>query len=228
MNLILFKNIFKFSLAAIIILYAFNSNLFAQKKIFYEPSEEVFSNPERGFYSYTQSWNGSGILTASQLAYVKEKKQSLIYRIHYIPAFRDADLPAYFLTFLQNDFQVMRENGIKCVLRFAYSNNIGVEDASQERILGHLDQLKETLENNYDVIAFMQAGFIGAWGEWHSSENNLDNLGSRKAILNKVLEVLPKERMVQLRYPEVTLLLVMNKHLINRIFHVLAIIMIAS
>ena len=176
-------------------------NIFSQQTVTYEPSDEVFSNPERGFYSYTQSWNGYGILTNSQLGYVRQKKQSLIYRIHYIPGFREADLPASFLTFLDNDFQVMRENGIKCVLRFAYSNDIGVEDASLTRILGHLDQLKDILERNYDVIAFMQAGFIGAWGEWHSSEHNLDNLSSRKTILNKILEVLPKERMVQLRTP---------------------------
>lgn len=174
---------------------------FAQSEVTYLPSDAKFPNPERGFYTHTEGWNDAGALTASQLSGLKSKNQTLILRMYYIPKWRNADLPATFLNMLQKDFNTMRQYGVKCILRFAYSNAIGTADAPLSVVLNHLEQLKLYLQANYDVIAFMQAGFIGAWGEWHSSTNNLDNTSSRSAILKKILEVLPPERMAQVRTP---------------------------
>jgi Domain of unknown function (DUF4832)/Domain of unknown function (DUF4874) len=47
---------------------------------------------------------------------------------------------------------------------------------------------------------------VGAWGEWHSSTNKLVNADTSindasKAIVNRLLEALPKNRMLALRYP---------------------------
>lgn len=53
--------------------------------------------------------------------------------------------------------------------------------------------------NNYDVIALMDGGFIGAWGEWHSSDFGLDNTESRRNVLFKLLSVLPRQRVAALR-----------------------------
>ena len=47
----------------------------------------------------------------------------------------------------------------------------------------------------------MQAGFIGAWGEWHSSSEGLDNNESRKSVVDALLEALPTNRMIQVRRP---------------------------
>ncbi len=57
------------------------------------------------------------------------------------------------------------------------------------------------LQRNADVIAFMQAGFIGAWGEWHTSSNNLTAPASRNQIRDALLAALPASRFIQLRYP---------------------------
>jgi hypothetical protein len=78
---------------------------------------------------------------------------------------------------------------------------MGEPDASREMILRHLDQLEPVLRENADVIAAMQAGFIGAWGEWHSSSNGNDSPQRMKTILTKILETLPRNRMVQVRAP---------------------------
>jgi hypothetical protein len=182
------------------VLYAFASS-YAQVKIQYTPSNDVIINPERGFYSHTSAWNESYPLSADELIDARAENHSLILRLYYIPGFSETDLSAKFLSMVENDFQLMRRYGIKCVLRFAYSNDIGVADASKETIIKHLDQLKPLLTEYSDVIAFMQAGFIGAWGEWHSSTHNLDNTVARKAILEKILDVLPSDRMVQVRTP---------------------------
>jgi hypothetical protein len=172
-----------------------------QTKTEYLASEENFPNPERGFYSSMSSWDGDGKLNPDRLKNVKAKQQSLILREYYIPAYANSDLDSNFFSLLDNDFNLMRKMGIKCILRFAYSNEICIPDAPLKSILRHIEQLSPYLKKYSDVIAFMQAGFIGAWGEWHSSENNLDNTESRKAILEKILSVLPADRMVQVRTP---------------------------
>jgi len=57
------------------------------------------------------------------------------------------------------------------VLRFAYEkSNRGVDyGPTLEWILRHVDQLAPVIRDNADVIYVMQAGFVGAWGEWHSA-----------------------------------------------------------
>jgi hypothetical protein len=76
-----------------------------------------------------------------------------------------------------------------------------VSDAPLSVVMQHLDQLQPLFQQNKDVIAFVQAGFIGAWGEWHSSSNGLANVENETKILNKLLSVLPTEIMVQVRTP---------------------------
>jgi len=175
--------------------------MFAQTRVEYYPSDQNIINPERGFYSAISSWDSDGKLNAERLKNVRAKQQSLILREYYIPAYANSDLDSNFFNLLDNDFSLMRQEGIKCVLRFAYSNEICIPDAPLKSILRHIEQLGPYLQKYSDVIAFMQAGFIGAWGEWHSSENGLDNTESRKAILEKILSVLPSDRMVQVRTP---------------------------
>ncbi|MBK7107335.1 MAG: DUF4832 domain-containing protein [Ignavibacteriae bacterium] len=186
----------------LIVLLISNKILFAQYNLVnYDYSNEDFANPERGFYSHFEVQSEGSSLSISQLQNVRSDKQSLILRIYYLKNFKDKLLSDKQLNLIKNDFKIMRDAGIKCILRFAYSQDIGQTDAPLNIVLSHLDQLKEILEDNYDVIAFFQAGFIGAWGEWHSSTNNLDNVNSRREIVNKILSVLPSERMIQLRTP---------------------------
>ena len=47
----------------------------------------------------------------------------------------------------------------------------------------------------------MQAGFIGSWGEWYYTTNNLTTLENKKAVVTKLLEVLPESVKIQLRTP---------------------------
>ncbi len=68
-------------------------------------------------------------------------------------------------------------------------------------ILNHIQQLKPLWEANKDVIYTMDAGFIGGWGEWHSSTNGLDNNADRTEILNAILDAFPVDRMVGIRTP---------------------------
>jgi Domain of unknown function (DUF4832)/Domain of unknown function (DUF4874) len=136
--------------------------------------------------------------------------QTLILVRYHIAAFRNSDLSQAFLDSLNRDFTNVREAGIKIVPRFAYNYPKGGPDAPLERVLRHLDQLKPVLENNTDVIAFMDTGLIGCWGEMHTSSNDLMDISrgyrrlndATKQILEKLFATLPKRRMITVRYPE--------------------------
>lgn len=170
------------------------------KTVSYIPANDLFPNPERGFYKYTDS-KGTPALSEQALRSYRQSNVSLIYRLYYLKDFKNAPISDAFLAQIKKDMEVARKAGIKIILRFAYSLAMDEPDAPLAIILQHLEQVKPLLRENKDVIAVLQAGFIGSWGEWYYTTNNLNNDAARKAILDKILEVLPTDRAVQVRTP---------------------------
>ncbi len=173
----------------------------SQVRVTYKQSDEIICNPERGLYTELTSQAEQSPLTLSLLSSIKARGQSLILRMYYLKSFRYRQLSDNELNLIRDDFKVVREAGMKCIPRFAYSEDIGQEDAPLNIVMEHIAQLKPILQENSDVIAAMQAGFVGAWGEWHSSTNGLDSISNMKKILYAVLDALPPNRMVQVRTP---------------------------
>ncbi|MDG5766272.1 DUF4832 domain-containing protein [Balneolales bacterium ANBcel1] len=167
----------------------------------YSPTDSNFPNPERGFYNWSQAGPSSSPLVATNLASMRSEGKSLLYRAYFLGDFRDSDISQGFLDLMEADFHAAREAGIKLVLRFRYTTSMDDPDAPADRVLAHIEQLQPLFEENYDVIAVVNAGFIGAWGEWHASHHNLTSLENKKKILGKLLEVIPEDRFVQIRYP---------------------------
>jgi len=165
----------------------------------YVASDDLFPNPERGFYRYSISEDA---LTERKVRECRNENITLIYRFYYLKEFRNAPLSGEQLSQIDNDMEALRKSGGKAIVRFAYSNSGTEPDAPLEIILRHLEQLRPVLERNKDVIAVLQAGFIGAWGEWHSSTNGLNTDKARKELLDKLLDVLPVDRFVQVRKPD--------------------------
>jgi hypothetical protein len=113
---------------------------------------------------------------------------------------------------------------MKVIPRFAYNFPMGGTwpyqdpDAPLDRVLAHIAQLQPILRENADIIAFMEIGFVGAWGEWHSSTNRLVEHpaalnDSSRAIIDHLLQALPPERMIAMRYPPYKLALYGNQPL---------------
>ncbi|HVV85564.1 MAG TPA: DUF4832 domain-containing protein [Kofleriaceae bacterium] len=157
-------------------------------------SDAELLNPERGFYQ------GYDLRAAGNAGSVRANGRTLAITMVHLDAYRNAPLDAALLDSLTRGFAAARAGGIKVILRFAYNSSM-TDDAPRDRILGHITQLTPLLRANADVIAVMQAGFIGAWGEWHSSTNGLDNTADRSAILNAILTALPASRQVAIRTP---------------------------
>ncbi|WP_394776752.1 DUF4832 domain-containing protein [Flavobacterium sp.] len=173
------------------------------EKVTYTVSNDVFANPERGFMHTWQVNSEGAAMTAASLNNLKKENVSLILRLYYLEKFKTTALSQTQLDLIKTDFTRLRESGLKCVLRFAYTDAQDGSDASVAIISGHLDQLKPILEENKDVIAFVQAGFIGAWGEWYYTTNQLTTPANKKIILDKLLETFPKEVKIQVRTPKI-------------------------
>ncbi|WP_343618711.1 DUF4832 domain-containing protein [Flavobacterium sp.] len=173
------------------------------EKVTYTVSNEVFTNPERGFMHTWQVNSEGSAMTAASLNNLKKENVSLILRLYYLEKFKTSALSQTQLDLIKTDFTRLRESGLKCVLRFAYTDAQDGTDASVAVISGHLDQLKPILEENKDVIAFVQAGFVGAWGEWYYTTNQLTTPANKKLILDKLLATFPKEIKIQVRTPKI-------------------------
>lgn len=158
--------------------------------------DAAFLNPERGVF------DGGGIALTDGASYesIRTRGYTLAYGKVRLDAFRTTAISKSTLDALDAGFNRVRAAGIKVVLRFVYNDGTG-GDASESQIISHINQLAPVIAKNIDAIAVWQAGFIGLWGEWHSSTNSLDNPTSHKNIVNALLAALPKERMIQIRTP---------------------------
>lgn len=114
--------------------------------------------------------------------------------------FRNAPISADYLQRMRGRFDAARAAGIKLMLRAYYAFAIGEADAPVDRVVQHIGQLAPIFNDYNDVIMSVEGGFIGAWGEWHSSTNNLTTSDNRKKIVTALLAGVPKNRAIQLRY----------------------------
>ncbi len=160
----------------------------------YAPADQDFLNPERGLFSPQEGVAGESLKDIRRLHQV-----SVIRTYFALDAYRNGEIPAAYLGQLDKYFNSVRDAGLKVIVRFAYSSSMDQPDATLERVLSHADQLKPLLHAHADIILMLEAGFIGAWGEWHSSKNGLDTDQGRKTVLLKLLSILPGERMVAVR-----------------------------
>jgi hypothetical protein len=184
----------------------------------YAPSFENFPNPERGFYRQLSPFNLGAFrqtLDPAALRRYRDEGISLLRGYYIIDEFRNTPFSAEALADLDAQFAAVRNAGIKIIPRFTYSfpcvnslepcgpSTYGVTDAPLPRVLEHIDQLAPVLRANADVIAFMEIGFIGAWGEWHDSTNgllagNFTANASSAAIVARLLGALPPQRMMNI------------------------------
>ena len=181
-------------------------------------SDAVFANPERGIYRYSEARSGSYVpLDVGTLrGYREQQAVTLVFRYFYLEDFKAGPISSEYLQNMQADFDALRETGLKGVIRFAYTSEDRVAegppygDAPKSVILGHIAQVAPLLEANADVIAIVQAGFIGTWGEWYYSDyfanpQNPDDISDaqqadRREVLLALLDTLPEERTTQVRY----------------------------
>jgi hypothetical protein len=189
---------------------------------FYTISTEDFANPERGFYIQADSYASAPSAVPSNLASYRVNgrnspgnvftaKISLVLRYFYLDNFVKSPISSNYLNSMQADFDSIRAQGDKAIVRFAYNKNRTrpFNEPTKAQILAHIAQLKPLLEKNSDVIAVLQEGFIAAWGEnyftdvfYANGKATKQNWIDRADVLNALLAALPPERMIQVRTPQ--------------------------
>lgn len=144
-------------------------------------------------------------------------RTSLHLRHYVLDSFVSSPISSSFLNDIETDFETARQAGVKLILKFSYTvteKDPPYGDATPTIVNQHLDQLKPLLQNNKDVISTIHQGFIGIWGENYYTDHFGDASSAgdgkimdqfwilRNSMLQKMLDAVPKERMIQVRYPQ--------------------------
>ena len=158
-----------------------------------------FLNPERGFYATAKDSE----MTAATLGRFSTywHVSTFLYIIDMSP-YRSSALPQSFLDALNARFAAGRAAGVKFIVQPEYNSDTSGADAPISLALQHIAQLKPIYAQNADVIPFMKAGIIGAYGEWWGSTNGLDSTENKLAIKNAILSNTPASMIVHFRHPD--------------------------
>ncbi len=207
----------------------------------YMPNDdENIVNPDRGFYFpiYPPAEMGNFTpMTPTDLANKRQNlfdplggaeyqiRTGLFYRYYVLDRNADANAVADFAeSSMQQDFDALRQAGGRLIVRFAYTIGKRPEcpgvlpcspygDAPPATVTAHIRALEQVLKNNEDVIAAVQIGFIGVWGEQYYTDYFGDaskppymlsatNWTNRNQVVSELLDAVPTSRMVQIRYPQ--------------------------
>jgi hypothetical protein len=178
----------------------------------FQKDNSNFLNPERGYSNPQVSYSDNPkALESWRLEQTKAQGISVINRRYVMVTFRNSPISQSYLDHIQADMNLVRQYGMKMVIRFSYTFNEpqsqgGYADTNMNRMLSHVEQLRPLLQRNSDIIAFLEAGFIGRWGEWNKSTNGLgdetnpQNSSEQGRLVNALLNAMPRERMITLRY----------------------------
>ena len=210
------------------------------RRLTYRESFADFPNPERGFYIPIQTSTTKFVpLDSARLASFRKQPQrtdkanysvycTLVYRAYRLDTFKDRPLTDTLLIQIRADFAIARATGVKLILRFAYTDKATTGDcpdqykicppygdAPKAIVLEHIRQLGPLMHENADILAVLQMGFIGIWGENYftdyfgdASTNSLgvvpdSSWRDRNDVLSALLTALPANRMVQVRTPQI-------------------------
>lgn len=177
------------------------------REVSFGRSSVNFMNPERGYFRVSADSLGE-----SNYSFVRNSGLTLARSYIRLDPYVNSSIPSSFLTNLEAGFARIREAKIKIIPRLAYNYGGSNRDADVLTLAGHLQQLQPVFARNSDVIYAIPAGVVGEWGEWHNSQhyptgNNgvggdySGGTNSLDTVYKMILQSMPANRMVLLRYP---------------------------
>ncbi len=164
-------------------------------------------NPERGYRFMTEVGNISPEHRNTELLDWPDQQNrfpqvTLTQAYCWLLPYFDRPIEEEKLVAICRDLGRLRAAGIKVILRVAYERTMPPEyGPTLAVVLAHMEQLKPIFREYDDVLFMVQLGFIGAFGEWHSSANNLIANPAASQVAMKLLEILPPDRMTTIRRP---------------------------
>jgi len=161
-------------------------------------------NPDRGFYDASYGLEKERDYNAYEAAYNEG------YRLVYAPIdlsdYNETQtLPDSLLSTIEKNLQDAQTAHMGLILRIKYRDSIDSSDPEKALILSHLDQLTPLLQQYTHTISVVQAGLIGAWGEWHSFSGDFEEgtegyIENRRELVEKLSAIFP-QTYLQIRTP---------------------------
>lgn len=117
----------------------------------------------------------------------------------------DYDLDETFFSAWRTTLENCCKNGCMVALRFRYDANgkDKPEPATFDKVLDHIRQIKDSgiLEDYKDIIAYVESGFVGKWGEQHGGKYT--SVEDKAKILDAMLDCVPSPIPVTVRTPDI-------------------------
>jgi len=165
-------------------------------------------NPERGWYIARETDN------VSELPYFKNHNVSIVLLEADLKDYAARPLDREKLGEIRDAFSAARRAGLSVIFRAAYTydnddyeNSVYREPENIDRIVGHIGQLAPVFSANEDILLNVQAGFLGPWGEWHSSrfgrgKDYPASASARQRVVDALLQAVPESVTIALRRPQ--------------------------
>ncbi len=157
------------------------------------------ANPDRGLRMevYLDVATGNGLWGSANVDAIEQlRKEVALYETDaprlvqvyfYLHGYKDKDLDQAAYDKMDAYFEALEELNLKAVLRFAYiwdeTRPLQLEPSVAQTI-SHIRQLKPFIEKWESRIHVLQAGIIGAWGEWDAAARGRLNAQSFEALSN--------------------------------------------
>ena len=172
-------------------------------------SNPAYLNPERGWYIARETGD------IGDLKEFRSRGVSIVLLEANLKGYASRDLDTTKLNQISTAFNRARTAGLSVIFRAAYTFDGNDYDnyrpnnpfePEMTRILKHIDQLKPIFTANEDILLNVQAGFLGVWGEWHTSRFSLKkddppSKEDRKAVLDALLAAVPSSVTIAVRRP---------------------------
>lgn len=160
-------------------------------------------NPERGFYVQLDTGDYNSIED-----YYKgsENFRIILLALHLKGEENEESVSEEKLLELERALMECQRVGMAAVVRTAYhfGSDVYYEPESFDRVLTHARQVSGVIKDYADTVLAVQAGFIGPFGEWHSSiymEKDEEGIPYRVRLLEVLLDSLPETVPVNVRRP---------------------------
>ncbi|OOG18881.1 hypothetical protein BWD42_02665 [Sphingobacterium sp. CZ-UAM] len=191
-------------------------------------AKKAIHNPERGYHleanyfahnlynpfhkiAYPEGWIDEQILRYGR----PDDQISVLQLYFYLTDYVGGDITKEGLDKMQFIFDEVEKKGFKVVLRFAYDVDYGSTKANFNDVFKHINQLEPLIKKNIGLIDIWQIGFVGAWGEGHSSPMSSDDYNKAKMV-RRILDIF-KDRQTTIRYPNQKTRLKLESTYLNRI-----------
>lgn len=191
-----------------------NENILSDSGIEYTESTETINNPGAGYTSTlwmscepgkTPVFNpaGSFMLILVDLGGFSSGSNGTTDDEGNYTEGKDYDLDETFFTNLRQTLENCRKNGCVIAMRFRYDDvgKLNPEPSSYDKIIDHINQIRDDgfLEEYKDILAFVESGFVGSWGEhWGGKYCSFED---KARLLDILLDVVPDEIPVTVRTP---------------------------